>query len=281
LSRMTDQEYLLSKQYRDEANLDARKALHRRFSTNPTGWFRWLFDQLDLSARSQMLEVGCGPGDLWLENLERIPTGWHVTLSDFSPGMVQKAQENLRQYSRGFAFRIIDAQSIPCEDERFDAVLANHMLYHVPDREKALSEIKRVLKPHGRVYASTVGRAHLLELHDLVRQVSPTAFFGNENPCEPFLLDNGEAQLSRWFVGVKLRRYEDDLVITEAAPLIAYVLSTTARADLSCDKLTALRRLVERRLCYRGAIRVTKDSGLFEAIRDAGQSPADGRLVRE
>ncbi len=55
-------------------------------------------------------------------------------------------------------FKEIDAQSIPFEDETFDAVIANHMLYHVPDRPKAIAEIKRVLKPGGRLIATTIGK---------------------------------------------------------------------------------------------------------------------------
>ena len=71
----TDQAYLREEQYRDDANLRARLDLHRRFSTNPQPWHRWVFDQLDLPDEADILEVGCGPGELWLQNLDRIPPG--------------------------------------------------------------------------------------------------------------------------------------------------------------------------------------------------------------
>ena len=69
----------------------------------------------------------------------RIPAGWSITLSDFSPGMLDAAWRNLVVTGRAFQFKEIDAQSIPFEDETFDAVIANHMLYHVPDRPKAIA----------------------------------------------------------------------------------------------------------------------------------------------
>jgi len=52
---------------------------------------QWVFDQFNLAAKSRILEVGCGPGLLWLQNVARIPEGWDITLSDFSPGMLDEA----------------------------------------------------------------------------------------------------------------------------------------------------------------------------------------------
>ncbi|MGD0877639.1 MAG: class I SAM-dependent methyltransferase [Anaerolineales bacterium] len=138
----------LKKQYKDSSNLDARVRLHQGFSVNKYGWQHWVFDQFKASNRWRIMELGCGPGTLWLDNLDRIPAGWDITLSDFSDGMLEQARHNLETH-RPFQFKIIDAQSIPFEDGHFDAVIANHMLYHVPNRSTALAEIWRVLKPAG------------------------------------------------------------------------------------------------------------------------------------
>ena len=85
-------------------------------------------------------------------------------LSDFSEGMLEQARQNLKSSLSLFQFNVIDAQSIPFDNASFDIVIANHMLYHVPNRSKAFSEIKRVLKPSGRFYSSTGGCTHLKEL---------------------------------------------------------------------------------------------------------------------
>ncbi|HJT55387.1 MAG TPA: class I SAM-dependent methyltransferase [Ktedonobacteraceae bacterium] len=145
----SDQEYLLTSQYKDSSNLNARIQIHKLFSTNRTAFHRWVFDHFHVPHPARLLEAGCGPGYLWAQNRDRIPEDWEITLSDFSAGMLQEAQSRLSGGSGHFSFQLFDIQSIPFENEHFDTVIANHMLYHVPDRAKALSEIRRVLKPGG------------------------------------------------------------------------------------------------------------------------------------
>jgi ubiquinone/menaquinone biosynthesis C-methylase UbiE len=135
---MKERAYLREVQYRDDTNLNARSALHERFSVNPVGLQRWVFDQLALPARARILEVGCGPGNLWVANLARIPEGWQIVLSDFSRGMVQAACHRLG--GRTFVFEVGDAEAVPHPAGTFDAVIANHMLFHVSDRRRAITE---------------------------------------------------------------------------------------------------------------------------------------------
>jgi len=172
MSLFTDRGYLLSDQYKNASNLDARIQLHRRFSTNPYGLMLWLFEHLQLGAGAHILDLGCGPGSLWDDNRARIPPGWEITLSDFSAGMIHQARDKLRQR---FAYAVGDAQAIPFKGETFDAVIANFMLYHVPDRPRAFAEIHRVLKPGGRLFAATNGQDHMRELREMIAAVDPEA----------------------------------------------------------------------------------------------------------
>lgn len=94
MSKIADQHYLLADQYRDATNLDARVRLHVLFSTNKYGWNRWYFDRLDLPPRARVLELGCGPGHLWRDNLDRIPVDWDVALSDFRQGWCGKPKRS-------------------------------------------------------------------------------------------------------------------------------------------------------------------------------------------
>jgi ubiquinone/menaquinone biosynthesis C-methylase UbiE len=145
MNKFTDQDYLTSMQYKDASNLNARINLHRKFSVNKQGLMVWIFDHIKiLPLSSNILEVGCGPGDLWFENIGDIPRDWNLTLSDLSPGMLEKAKENLRDVDQKIKYRVIDAQVIPVESNNFDAAIANFMLYHVPDRQRGMSEIHRV-----------------------------------------------------------------------------------------------------------------------------------------
>jgi ubiquinone/menaquinone biosynthesis C-methylase UbiE len=269
MPNITDREYLLTGQYRDASNLNARSQLHECFSVNRYGWHRWIFDQFQLSPESRILELGCGPGGLWGPNVGRISPGWAVTLSDFSPGMVQEARSNLQASQRHFEYAVIGAQSLPFGDASHDVVIANHMLYHVPDRARALAEIRRILKPGGRFYASTIGTTHMQELDDLVCRFAGRSDPAGEDLCEAFALENGLDQIAQWFSGVTLCRYEDALVVTEAAPLVAYILSSNTWWSTPIhDRKAELARFVEQELALHGAIRVTKDSGLFTAFRD-------------
>lgn len=265
MSKIADQKYLKNEQYKDAANLNMRVELHRRFSTNPYGWSPWVFDSyLELlPAQARILELGCGPATLWADNVSRIPVGWHITLSDFSDGMLDTAWRNLVVTGRNFKFEQIDAQSIPYSDERFDVVIANHMLYHVPDRAKAIAEISRVLKPGGQLLATTVGDRQMCEINAWCQEHAGVLLF----PVMPFTLENGLAQLQPYFTQVEVRRYEDTLRITEVEPLMAYIHSTSRITEFSESALADLRSELERKLQSDGVLFVTKDSGLFRAVK--------------
>jgi len=264
--KFTDQQYLKTDQYKDSSNLDARVAIHQRFSTNSYGWCKWVFDTLlKLPENAKILELGCGPGYLWKENINQIPAGWNITLSDLSSGMLDAAWRNLVVTGRAFKFEEIDAQSIPYEDETFDAVIANHMLYHVPDRLKAIAELKRVLTPNGRLIATTIGQNHLKEIANWIQQVKPGTDFVSFG--SPFTLENGLDQLKPFFSQVTLSRYSDSLQVTEIKPIIAFIRSTSHAAEISDEKLAKLQVDLEKELKEKGRILISKDSGLFEAIK--------------
>src|SRR5438270_8723493 len=107
----TDQDRLKNVQYRDASNLQARGNLHARFGTNKVGWLTWYFDRLlRLPPDAQILEVGCGPGWIWKENAARIPSGWHMTLTDLSPGMIEEAHANLVGLDPDVTFAEADVQ---------------------------------------------------------------------------------------------------------------------------------------------------------------------------
>jgi ubiquinone/menaquinone biosynthesis C-methylase UbiE len=266
MSKFTDQQYLKSDQYRDSSNLDARVVIHQRFSTNPYGWFKWVFDTLlKLPENAKILELGCGHGLLWKENISRTPDGWNITLSDLSSGMLDAAWRNLVVTGRAFQFKEIDAQSIPFEDEAFDAVIANHMLYHVPDRPKAIAEIKRVLKPNGHLFATTIGQNHLKEIANWIRYVSPASDF--ESFGSPFTLENGLEQLEQFFSQVTVSRYFDNLHVTEVKPIIAFILSTSHAAEIIEEELAKLEIELEQELKEKSKIFIQKDSGMFEAVK--------------
>jgi ubiquinone/menaquinone biosynthesis C-methylase UbiE len=265
MAELRDQSYLLNSQYKDATNFNARVDLHRRFSVNPYGWQHWVFDQFNLGEGSKLLELGCGPGMLWLSNRNRIPASWQIILSDFSPGMLQEARKLLGE--ERFSYEVADAQALPFADESFEAVIANHMLYHVPDLPRALAEIRRVLKQDGRFYATTVGREHMRELDELVFKAQLSIRWRRFGQHSTFTLENGQEALAPFFTQVTVHTYEDALEVTEAEPLVAYALSSRMEASLTSEKREAFTSLVRQELAAQGTLHMTKASGMFEALK--------------
>jgi len=257
----------LERQYRDASNFNARIALNVRFSTNPYRWNRWLFDQLDLPAHARLLELGGGTAIFWRANSPRVPSGWNLVLSDFSRGMVGEARANLNRAHLKFSLLQCDAQSLPFRDGEFDAVIANHMLYHVPDRARAFAEIRRVLRPGAKLYASTIGRSHMREADQISERIF--GFPMMAGVAERFGLETGRDQLAPCFDDVEIRRYKDSLVVTEGEPLVAYLLSMAPASAVTAGQLAALKELIAEELRARGSIAISKDSGLFVARRPA------------
>lgn len=265
-AKIDDPQYV-GQQYKDSSNLDVRIALHQRFGTNQYGWQRWVFDQFSLPPACRILELGCGPGTLWLENLDRVPAGWEMILSDLSAGMVEKARQNLGKHLQ-FGFKVIDAQSIPYEGGYFDAVIANHIFQHVPAKAAAFAEIRRILKPGGMFYTSTIGERHLTEISDLLARFDHEleSWASWRDRADSFTLEKGELQLSPWFSDVRLSRYENALVVTEVTPLLDYILS--GRVGLPAERWDQFSQFLAHEMDSRGgALHITLDSGLFSAIR--------------
>lgn len=253
---LTDRE-ALAEQYANASNLNDRIALHERYSTNDDGLWHWVFDRFDLPNRARVLSVGCGPADLWGENAGRIPEGWDVTVTDLSPGMVGEAHENLGDCSRLFALAVAAAESIPFRSSAFDAATANFMLYHVPDRKRALAEIRRVLKPDGTLLAAMSGAEHLQELRAVQEGVHGEAL----PRVTSFRLENGREQLDPFFESVACHRYDDALAVTEVEPLVAQALS---REEFDESDVAALGEAFAERF-EDDVFRVRKDTGLFVA----------------
>ena len=260
----------VAEQYKNASNLDARTALHSRFGTAQVNWYRWLFEHLTLPDGARALELGCGSAKLWLENLERLPD-WHVTLTDFSAGMIAEAERHLAGKGPEFSFRVADAQDLPFGNSSFDVVVANHMLYHVPDLPLALSEIKRVLKPGRQLFAATNGENHMRELDELSGDLVPggaVRAFTKSHHVTDFTLTTAPALLAPYFSAVTLYQPpgDPDLHVTEAEPLVAYILSSVPEnVREEADKIAAMRLKIAEILADAGEIRVRRETGLFEA----------------
>jgi len=261
----TDPETLKSSQYATQKNLSARIYIHEKFSTSPIDYTKWIFDRMleDFPADADIVEFGCGNGIIWTSNLDRIPDGWKITLTDLSGGMLHDARQNLGDHADRFTFRVVDVQDVPFEDNQYDAVMANFMLYHVPDRQRALSEIRRILKPDGVLHSVTLGEKHMLDFTQLVRQVIPRYQFNAD--VLPFRVENAVEELTTTFDKVTSIPFDCDLRITEIEPCVAYLASTARLESVTHDELAKFRQLITNVIAEHGELYVQKHVVLFKS----------------
>ena len=234
----------------------------------------------------RVLELGCGNGSFWLENWEGIPKGLSVVISDASEGMLREAKKAITgrtkkeseihpvdgdttgkrkgDASHRFQFQLIDFHEIPCEDDSFDLVIANHVLFYAKDFDKVLKEIRRVLKPGGRLICSTYGTKHMKEISTLAAEFDDRIVLAAQNLYEIFGKENGETILKPHFEKVEWRQYEDHLLVTDAEDLVDYIISCHGNQNrYIVNDYKAFRQFVEGKI--RKGFYVTKDAGIFVA----------------
>jgi ubiquinone/menaquinone biosynthesis C-methylase UbiE len=255
----------LIEQYKDSTNIKIRINLHNRFSTNKQGWFNWILDKINISAKNKILELGCGSGELWRCSEDKISKNAELILSDISEGMISDARENLRTLKNKIEFQITDCKELPYEAESFDIVIANHMLFYIKDREKAFSEIKRVLKTGGYFYCSTYGLEHMKQIEELTKSFDSRIVLAEVNLSEIFGLENGEFQLKPWFNDVKKYIYEDCLIVDDYKPLLDYILSCHGNEhEILKGRYEEFEKYVKAKVEKTGNFKISKHAGIFE-----------------
>ena len=253
-------------QYATAANLNARIRLHENYSTNKIGFHEWVFNILDLKEEYNVLECGCGPGALWYKNASKIKSK-NITLFDLSPGMLEEAKRNTSGIKNvNFKYICGDVQKLPFIDGTFDVVIANHMLYHVPDIDLALREFNRVLKHNGKFFSSTFGEDHLKELDELTRKFVDMP---KKRTSDRFTLENGCYRILKEFRNLKLYLHDDSLIVTNEKDLINYVMSGSyAQKQLTGDNYKLFENYVSSLFKSNHSFNVQKNAGLFMSLKD-------------
>lgn len=249
----------VKKQYADSGNLSTRISIHEKYSVNQQGFGNWIFSNYRIEPGMKVLELGCGTGDMWKDRGELIVKCGTLVLSDFSEGMVSTAKENVGTFGN-VEYRVIDIQDIPYEDSTFDVVIANMMLYHVPDLRKGLSEVRRVLKKGGTFYCATYGE------HGIVEYLSALlGRYGVEDKINKvFTLQNGAEILDRFFVNIEKCDYIDSLSVTDPDDMVEYIYSLSSMTTLSKVPKAEIREILVRNM-KDGVLTVPKEYGMFIA----------------
>lgn len=265
LIHLTSQERGLVEQYKNSTNINIRVQLHQKYASNPESWFSWIFRHLALQPGERVLEIGCGNGELWADRQQALPQDCQILLSDLSPGMVSDVENRLGDR---FTYQVIDCQHIPYPDAAFHKIVANHVLFYIQDRQQALKEIHRVLKPGGTFMCSTYGKNHMKEISSLVKEFDPRIRLAEVNLSDIFGLEHGQEELSRYFPQVERIDYEDSLSVNRPEPLLDYILSCHGNQhEYLNDNYTTFRSFVKTKLEREGALHITKEAGIFRCTK--------------
>ncbi len=195
-------------QYRDEHNLELRRSVWHPTADgrDPT---TVALDAVVAERPLRVLEVGPGTGGFAARVAAALP-GVRLTAIDQSARFVELTR------ARGIDAREGDVQDLPFGDEAFDVVAALWLLYHARDVDRAISEVRRVLRPGGLFVAVTNGDGHLAELR---------VESGGAPSVTGFSSQNGEKQLRAHFGEVQRTDLRPRAVFADSRVAEAYLRS--------------------------------------------------------
>lgn len=245
----------VEKQYASADGLQVRLMLHQKYSVNQQPYGEWIAQHYRIQPDMKVLELGCGTGVMWKDPERWLPEEASLLLTDFSEGMLQTARDTV-PHRRNISFAQVDIQQIPYADQSFDLVIANAMLYHVPNLDRALREAARVLKKDGRFICATSGN------NSIASWLIGVLGEGDARTLS-FSLENGGKMLGRYFGHVEKVERQDALEVTDAQDLVRYVESMASFSYVRSWPEERLFRLLEARK-EGGIIRIPKEYGLFQ-----------------
>ena len=212
-----DNPLLVRWEYASEERLNKRNAIFRALVQGESPEDA-AFTAVESAHAAKLLDAGCGPGDL-SERFVR-DLGLDVHAFDISARMVKLTR------NRGVEAQVADIESIPFGDGEFDCVFAGWVLYHAPNLERAIDECARVLRPGGRLVATTIGEDNLAEVWELFED-------GERREPVSFNRVNGAEFLRRRFADVDQRDIDSTLVFPDVESIRTFIASTIDRAHLA------------------------------------------------
>jgi SAM-dependent methyltransferase len=265
-----DRRALTRGQYRDDVRLQRRTFIYDHVELDapaPTSFADWVLDRIPWTGIETVVDIGCGNG-AYLGPLARRSS--HVIGVDLSMGMLRAAA----RHSGGASLVAADAQQLPLRDGLADAVVAAHMLYHVPDIRAALAETRRLLRPGGLLLAAANGRDDKSEIVDLwISAGANVVGAAVEAPrwSRRFHLELGEPLMAELYDDVHVYPLPGRFRFTEPTPVIRWAETLRDGTETLIDEqtwddvLAELERLVVTHIDEHGTFVVTKDSGVLVA----------------
>lgn len=216
---------IVRKQYQTDDTLRTRQEIHATYTVPKVDYIQWVLGNVHWQGGERVLDVGCGSGIYYAALKDRVPDVQYIGV-DMSFGM-------LRNHPVPDEVVVGDAVRLPFAEDSFDVIMANHMIYHLPDIQSAIIEFRRVLKPEGALLVATNSTQSMPELQVLMRRaiLLLTRTAGTQvRPPAPasdlFALENGSRMLSHHFYAVVRHDLPSKLIFPDTEPLMRYLEST-------------------------------------------------------
>ena len=260
-SKMNDTKNVLN-QYKDGKNLQTRISLYEKYSINATNYTTWIHENYKFFEGCQILEFGTGTGKDWKDRITDLPSNCSLVLSDFSKGMVDELKSSFGS-NKQVEVMALDIQKTDFEDHSKDFIIANSMLYHVPDIHQAMSEVSRILKSNGTFYAATAGNKTIFQY------LKETYLKTNSRITLPkgitFTLENGAESLEKHFKQVEVAKYVNRLEVTDTNDLVDFFYSMSAIEGLEESDRADIYDYYEKQKNSKGVIAIEIEYGMFIA----------------
>ncbi len=270
MARATDPDYLRY-QYGTTEKLDTRIEAHQLYSERTGDFFEWVLDRLGPRQGDLAVDVGCGKGSYHPLLVGR---GVRAILGlDASSAMVAATQSQANTLGLSVIAIQGDAAALPVPDASYDVALANHVLFLVADQRLALRELRRAVRPGGRVVLTTNADDHCERLLELHREAAARLGYRPAGRVmERFNLGH-LALVREAFPGTQVFVREDAFVFPSTEAALRYYASglvdaideapsdASHRARLEAEVGDAIEATIQRE----GAFRVPKNSGCFVA----------------
>jgi SAM-dependent methyltransferase len=272
----TNGEFLDKQMYGTDQGLAVRQRTHERYTQPQLDFVAWVVERISWRGDETVLDMGCGSGAYVGPVCARLTRGGRLLSADLSLDLLRDARSKFTGPPRLIN---ANAMSIPLPDACCDVVLANHMLFDVPLMERALAEMRRVLRRGGRLLAATNACDSMETFFTEMLTAAQALGHNWEIQLSPirtrFALENGGAIIEPFFPGVTRDIVESCLVFPQAAPAVDYINSLrhvhAPRLPPGLEWEALIRqvaRQIEAQVAQQGGYRVSKTTGVFVAVRD-------------
>lgn len=216
----TNQAVLRYAAYDADDDLRIRREFHEKYSRMKGNFHEWVIAQMPMHPTDRLLDVGTGPGD-FPHLLRRQGHQGDVVGMDLSEGMARTAQAKEPSHS----WLVADAQQLPFADGTFNGTMARHMLYHVPDIDRAVEEMARVTQVGGWAAAVTNGLDNMAMVYQVWDSINHPAVVVVSSISSRFPLETAADYFTPYFSDVQTIVQDDAVMLPTPEPLVYYLFS--------------------------------------------------------